>query len=237
MDGCVVIIEVIVNDFDAFTKSFNKLTIDKKISLFILVISSELSDQVHQVDLIVKDARCKMQDECIMTTIDVDGLSETFAMRLNKISRCSIFETREGWKNSYEKRGEKDYFKKFQIGKIFTLKQIMVHVSIFLINETIQNSLYHHLKKQHNYGILALPMWKELKLCNSRYHDSEFLVCRLYRKVGSTIYVVAKSFEIDEIPKHSVSLILALHICYIVIQCLLKKMCKSSEKVTTDRKS
>ncbi|VDN95277.1 unnamed protein product [Brugia pahangi] len=67
--------------------------------------------------------------------------------------------------------------------------------------------------------------------------DREFLVCRLYRKVGSTIYVVAKSFEIDEIPKHSVSLILALHICYIVIQCLLKKMCRSSEKVTADRKS
>lgn len=32
------------------------------------------------------------------------------------------FETREGWKNSYEKNGEKVYSKQFEIGKIFTLK-------------------------------------------------------------------------------------------------------------------
>ncbi|KAK6106422.1 hypothetical protein QQG55_24165 [Brugia pahangi] len=77
-----------------------------------------------------------------MTTIDVDGLSETFPMRLNKYSDAlklaestmklllllcasSSFETREGWKNSYEKSGEKVCFKKFQIGKIFTLKYIL----------------------------------------------------------------------------------------------------------------
>uniref|UniRef100_A0A0R3RFG0 START domain-containing protein n=1 Tax=Elaeophora elaphi TaxID=1147741 RepID=A0A0R3RFG0_9BILA len=29
----------------------------------------------------------------------------------------------------------------------------------------------------------------------------EFLACRLYRKIGSTIYVAARSFEIDEIPE------------------------------------
>lgn len=29
----------------------------------------------------------------------------------------------------------------------------------------------------------------------------EFLTCRLFRKIGSTVYVAAKSFEIDDIPK------------------------------------
>uniref|UniRef100_A0AAF5RWS1 Uncharacterized protein n=1 Tax=Wuchereria bancrofti TaxID=6293 RepID=A0AAF5RWS1_WUCBA len=71
--------------------------------------------------------------------IDVGGLSETLSMRLNKYSDafkkaesamkllldlCASpsFETREGWKNSYKKNGEKVYSKQFEIGKIFTLK-------------------------------------------------------------------------------------------------------------------
>ncbi|VDM20568.1 unnamed protein product [Wuchereria bancrofti] len=74
-----------------------------------------------------------------MTMIDVGGLSETLSMRLNKYSDafkkaesamkllldlCASpsFETREGWKNSYKKNGEKVYSKQFEIGKIFTLK-------------------------------------------------------------------------------------------------------------------
>uniref|UniRef100_A0A1I7VVP3 START domain-containing protein n=1 Tax=Loa loa TaxID=7209 RepID=A0A1I7VVP3_LOALO len=100
-----------------------------------------------------------------MTTIEVGGLSETLPARLSKYSDafkkaesamkllldlCASpsFETREGWKNSYEKNGEK-------------------------------------------YATTDIMFIK----------GREFLACRLYRKIGSTIYVAAKSFEIDEIPK------------------------------------
>uniref|UniRef100_A0A915Q0M0 START domain-containing protein n=1 Tax=Setaria digitata TaxID=48799 RepID=A0A915Q0M0_9BILA len=160
-----------------------------------------------------------------MTTIDVGGLSETLPARLNKyanafkkaegamkllldICASPSFETREGWNNLYEKKGEKVYSKQFDVGKIFTLK--------IIFNETVQNLFYDHW---HN--ITATPLWNPnfaymeriekltphcdiLKYATTNImfvKSREFLACRLYRKIGSKIYVAARSFEIDEIPE------------------------------------
>uniref|UniRef100_A0A8R1U0G9 START domain-containing protein n=1 Tax=Onchocerca volvulus TaxID=6282 RepID=A0A8R1U0G9_ONCVO len=165
-----------------------------------------------------------------MTTISVGGLSETLPARLNKacfleysnafknaenamkllleICASPSFETMENWNKSYEKNGEKVYSKQFDIGKIFTLK--------IIFNETVQNLFYEHWDK-----ITTTPLWNPnftymeriekltshcdiLKFATTDImfmKGREFLACRLYRKIGSIIYIAARSFEINEIPE------------------------------------
>uniref|UniRef100_A0A183EAH3 START domain-containing protein n=1 Tax=Gongylonema pulchrum TaxID=637853 RepID=A0A183EAH3_9BILA len=131
------------------------------------------------------------------------------AMRvLLEVCGSANFETKKDWNKVYEKNAEPVYVKKFDIGRVFALK-------------IIYNIMLQDLFDEHWYDITTTPQWNpnfaymERIECLTSHCDvlkyatrdimfvkgREFLVCRLYRKIGTNIYVAARSFEMDEIPE------------------------------------
>ncbi|VDM98209.1 unnamed protein product [Thelazia callipaeda] len=160
-----------------------------------------------------------------MTTINVGGLRETLPAKFERYSEafkkaenamkllldvCTSpdFEAKEGWSKSYEKHGEQVYYKQFNVGKIFSL--------MVIFNETIQSLFSDHWDRvsttikwnpniAYMHKIMKLTSHCDILRCATTnimfVKGREFLTCRLYRKIGTVIYVAARSFEIDEMPE------------------------------------
>ncbi|KHN79100.1 Steroidogenic acute regulatory-like protein 1 [Toxocara canis] len=119
------------------------------------------------------------------------------------------FETMEGWKKKKENKSDIVYSKRFEFGKVFTLRTEMDAPRQQLFDEHWDNFVETaKLNKNTSLAEKVAVLSPHVEIIHYAMKDSglvkgrDFVTSRIYRRVGDDIIEAARSYETDEVERY-----------------------------------